>query len=205
VSRERERAAETTVRATETAARGTRSFAVPLGKIVIEGYYKKKPRDLKFIGKVAGMVTILRAKFNRRIAAGLTLAMMLLIVTTITQAKVLTEISLHSRGTATGVEGEVSRFLWEPDRYDPTPTEILFEVVVDVSFSGSVTFRLQDVTNGVPIEGSSITVDSGQAGRFRTVDISSSFPVTPAEIALVTEKTGGPLWQIRRSAVLVQQ
>jgi hypothetical protein len=152
------------------------------------------------------MLTALRSKTYGRITAGLIVAMMMpLVVTTITQARVLTEIGLHSRGTGSGIEGEVSRFLWEPDRYDPSPTEIFLEVVVDVSFSGSVTFRLHDVTNDVPIEGSSISVDSGQTGRFRTVDISASFPVAPAEIALVAEKTGGPLWQIRRSAVLIQQ
>lgn len=151
------------------------------------------------------MLMVLRSNSHRRIVVGLTVAMTLLVVTTITQARVLTEIGLHSRGTGTGIEGEVSRFLWEPDRYDPPPVEMFFEIVVDVTFSGSVTFRLHDVTNDVPIEGSSITVYSGQTGRFRTADISSSFPITPAEIALVAEKTGGPLWQIRRSAVLIQQ
>jgi hypothetical protein len=154
---------------------------------------------------VVDVLTILRSKTCLWIAAGLVTVTTLLVLTTMTQARVLTEIGLHSRGTGSGIDGEVSRFLWEPDRYDPSPEEIFFEVVVSVSFEGSVTFRLHDVTNDVPIDGSSVTVSSSQTGRFRTMNIAPSFPVTPAEIALVAEKTGGPVWQIRRSAVLVQQ
>ena len=151
------------------------------------------------------MLRVTKARFYRRIAAALIIAMIPLVLTRTTQARVLTEIFLHSRGTGSGLEGEVSRFLWEPDRYDPAPAEIFFEIVVDISFSGSVTFRLHDVTNDVPIEGSSITVQSGQNGRFRTADISSSFPAGPAEIALMVNRTGGAGWMIKRSAVLIQQ
>lgn len=125
--------------------------------------------------------------------------------------KVLTEISLVSviPGFFTGFQGEASRFLWEPDRYAPPPAEIFFEVVavVDGPVGGSATFRLHDVTNDSPIANSSITLGSGGGGRFRTADIASSFPLTPAEIALVVERTTVPFatWTIRRSAVLVQQ
>src|SRR5262249_31435130 len=45
--------------------------------------------------------------------------------------KVLTEISLVSNlpGLANSGTGERSRFLWEPSRYAPPPSEIYFEVV----------------------------------------------------------------------------
>ncbi|MBI3077595.1 MAG: hypothetical protein HYY85_11540 [Deltaproteobacteria bacterium] len=123
--------------------------------------------------------------------------------------KVLTEISLvsDSPGLAFASQGEVSRFLWEPGRYAPPPAEIFLEVVASVfgPAGESATFRLHDVTNDLPITGSSFTFGSGTAGRLRTADIASSFPLTPAEIALVVERTAGASWLIRRSAVLVQQ
>lgn len=122
--------------------------------------------------------------------------------------KILTEISLVSvTPFSTQVQGEVSRFLWEPDRYAPPPAEIFFEVVASVfgPAGESVTFRLHDVTNALPITNSSLTVGSGGGGRLRTADIASSFPLTPAEIAFVVERTAGASYSIQRSAVLVQQ
>lgn len=57
----------------------------------------------------------------------------------------LTEISLVSvtPGFISGTTGEVSRFLWEPSRYQPAPKEIFAEVVVSPFLPGtSVTVDL---------------------------------------------------------------
>jgi hypothetical protein len=126
-----------------------------------------------------------------------------------TAPRILTEISLVSviPGFNSGSPGEVSRFLWEPQRYAPPPTEMFFEVAAAVfgPSGGSATFRLHDVTNNLPIANSSLTINAGGAGRLRSVGIASSFPPTPAEIALVVERTVGVTFSIQRSAVLVQQ
>jgi hypothetical protein len=131
--------------------------------------------------------------------------------------KVLTEISLVSvlPGFANSGAGERSRFRWEPNRYDPAPSEIFFEVVgalANGDASASVTFRLEDVTSGspgVPIAGSSLTVLGPSTGtatgvRLRTGNL--TLPVTAAEIALVVDVVGdGASYSIQRSAVLLQQ
>jgi hypothetical protein len=128
--------------------------------------------------------------------------------------KVLTEISLVSvlPGFANSGTGERSRFLWEPDRYDPAPSEIFFEVVgalANGDASASVTFRLQDVTNGVPIAGSSLTILGPSTGTATGVRLRSgnlTLPAAPAEIALFVELTGvDASFSIQRSAVLLQQ
>ena len=131
--------------------------------------------------------------------------------------KVLTEISLVSvlPGFANSGTGERSRFRWEPNRYDPAPSEIFFEVVgalANGDGSASVTFRLEDVTlgsPGVPIASSSLTITGPGTGvatgvRLRTGAL--ALPVTAAEIALVVDLVGaGATYSIQRSAVLLQQ
>lgn len=119
--------------------------------------------------------------------------------------RILTEISLVSNlpGFNNGTGGIVSRFRWEPDRYDPAPSEMFFEVVAGVfEASGSATFRLHDATNNVDL--ASLTVNAGNSGRFRTADIAAAFPATAAEIQLVVDLTATS-FSIQRSAVLVQQ
>lgn len=131
--------------------------------------------------------------------------------------KVLTEISLVSTlpGFANSGTGERSRFLWEPNRYDPVPSEIYFEVVGALAIgaaSASVTFRLEDVTfgaPGVPIAGSSLTIVGAGTGtatgvRLRTGNL--TLPGAAAEIALVVDVVGDSVsYSIQRSAVLLQQ
>jgi hypothetical protein len=115
--------------------------------------------------------------------------------------KVLTEISLVSNlpGFANSGAGERSRFLWEPNRYDPAPSEIFFEVVGALSngdAGASVTFRLEDVTSGapgVPIAGSSLTVlgpGTGTATGVRLRSGNLTLPAAAAEIALVVDVVG---------------
>ena len=130
---------------------------------------------------------------------------------------VLTEISLVSvlPGFANSGTGERSRFLWEPNRYDPAPSEIFFEVVgalANGDGSASVTFRLEDVTlgaPGVPIVGSSLTILGPNTGtatgvRLRTGNL--TLPGVAAEIALVVDVVGvDASYSIQRSAVLLQQ
>ena len=131
--------------------------------------------------------------------------------------KTLTEISLVSilPGFTNSGTGERSRFLWEPSRYDPAPSEIFFEVVGALGLgdaAASVTFRLEDVTLGSPgvaIAGSSLTINGPGTGtatgvRHRTGPL--TLPATTAEIALVVDLVGaGASFSIQRSAVLVQQ
>ena len=131
--------------------------------------------------------------------------------------KVLTEISLVSvlPGFANSGTGERSRFRWEPNRYDPAPSEIFFEVVgalANGDGSASVTFRLEDVTlgaPGVPIVGSSLTILGPNTGtatgvRLRTGNL--TLPGAAAEIALVVDVVGADAsYSIQRSAVLLQQ
>jgi hypothetical protein len=128
--------------------------------------------------------------------------------------RVLTEISLVSvlPGFANSGSGEKSRFRWEPDRYDPAPSEIFFEIVGALALGdadASVTFRLHDMTNGVPIAGSSLTIvgpGTGTATGVRLRTGTLALPGTPAEIALVVELIGdGASFSIQRSAVLIQQ
>ncbi|HMH52320.1 MAG TPA: hypothetical protein VK548_18925 [Candidatus Acidoferrum sp.] len=128
--------------------------------------------------------------------------------------KVLTEISLVSvlPGFANSGQGEKSRFLWEPNRYDPAPSEIFFEVVgalANGDASASVTFRLRDVTNNVDIAGSDLTILGPNTGvatgvRLRTGNL--VLPATTAEIALTVQLTGvDASFSLQRSAVLLQQ
>jgi hypothetical protein len=130
-------------------------------------------------------------------------------------AKVLTEIQLISSGFVAGrlggpIETEVMRFLWEPHRYDPAPSEIFFEILLSgflQNASETITFELHDITNDLPIAGSSFTfVGPTQVrGRFRTGNLAPGFPAAPAEIALVAHGNLEFIFNILRSAVLVQQ
>jgi hypothetical protein len=129
--------------------------------------------------------------------------------------RILTEISLVSvlPGFNNGPLGpsEKSRFLWEPDRYDPAPAEMFLEVVGAVfeespGSGGSATFELREVATDLLIAGASLTVNAGDSGRFRTGDIAPSFPSAPVEIKLVVTLTAGAAsYSLQRSAVLVQQ
>lgn len=117
-----------------------------------------------------------------------------------TTAKTLTEISLVSTtpGFSTGSNGETCRFLWEPSRYDPSPTEVFLEVVG--SSNSSTTFELLDTTTNTVIPGSSLAVTG--AGRYRTSNLVADFPSASNEIVL---QVSGSVWTLQRSAILVQQ
>jgi hypothetical protein len=126
--------------------------------------------------------------------------------------KALTEISLVSAppGLQWAGSGEATRFLWEPHRYDPAPVEIYLEIVASVREdeppSDFATFFLQDLTSGLPIAGSELTVSLASQGRLRTENIAFAMPTGTTEIALVKESsaTFGFGTGIHRSAVLVQ-
>jgi hypothetical protein len=123
-------------------------------------------------------------------------------------SKLLSEISLVSSmpGFSSSRHQEVSRFLWEPQRYVPSAAEIFLEVVVSVTGPAgqTVAFLLHDVTNDRPIAG--FTVPAGTAARQRTEDLTAVFPLAAAEIAFVVQPSSlQAFYSIQRSAVLIQQ
>lgn len=130
-------------------------------------------------------------------------------------SKTLTEISLVSvlPGFGNATSTEVSRFLWEPDRYDPAAAEIFLEVVGALTIGDAddaVTFRLREVATDAVIAGSSLTItgpgtSTASGVRRRTGNLVLAFPAASVEIALVAELTPGAAFSLQRSAVLVQQ
>lgn len=115
---------------------------------------------------------------------------------------VLSEIGLVDSlaGFNSGANGEISRFLWEPSRYDPAPSEIYFEVFAAAN-SQPISFWLQDLTQNIPIVGSELTTDT--SGRLRTGNLVGAFPTTATELALMASTTDS--YAIPRAAVLIQQ